>query len=143
MIDLDHFKEVNDTYGHVIGDRVLQMTSKAVQEVVLRRSDFCARYGGEEMAVILADCLAPGGHKVAEAIREQIAALEVPVGKKSIQRTASLGVAVGCDGDEAEDIIGRADSALYVAKRSGRNKVVVAGEGEGKRIQLPDALCGK
>lgn len=140
MIDLDHFKAVNDTYGHVIGDRVLQACGKALQEVVLRRSDFCARYGGEEMAVILADCPSFGAAKVAESLRKSIEGVHVKAGKKEIEVTASFGVAEGCDEDLAEDLIERADAALYIAKRSGRNKVVVAGEGEGRSVGLPDSM---
>jgi diguanylate cyclase len=142
MIDLDHFKAVNDTYGHVIGDRVLQACGKALQEVVLRRSDFCARYGGEEMAVILADCPASGAARVAETLREGISTVCVKAGAKEIEVTASFGVAEGCDTDLAEDLIERADAALYIAKRSGRNKVVIAGEGEGRSVALPDSLIG-
>jgi len=140
MIDLDHFKEVNDTYGHVIGDRVLQGCGKALQEVVLRRSDFCARYGGEEMAVILADCPGAGAVKVAENLRESIEGVLVKAGKKEIKVTASFGIAEGCDADLADDVIERADSALYAAKRTGRNKVVLAGVDEGRSVALPDSL---
>ncbi len=140
MIDLDHFKAVNDTYGHVVGDRVLQACGKALQEVVLRRSDFCARYGGEEMAVILADCPASGAAMVAENLRKGIGTVRVKAGAKEIEVTASFGVAEGCDADLAEDLIERADAALYIAKRSGRNKVVVAGHDEGRSVALPDSL---
>ncbi len=140
MIDLDHFKAVNDNYGHVIGDRVLQACGKALQEVVMRRSDFCARYGGEEMAVILADCPGAGAQKVAENLRQSIASVRVKAGKKDIEVTASFGIAEGCDADLAEDVIERADSALYAAKRTGRNKVVLAGVDEGRSVALPDSL---
>tara|TARA_Y100001968_G_scaffold178107_1_gene163088 strand:- start:5623 stop:6846 length:1224 start_codon:yes stop_codon:yes gene_type:complete len=140
LIDLDHFKAVNDTYGHVVGDRVLQGCGKALQEVVLRRSDFCARYGGEEMAVILADCAAEGAMKVAENLRASIKTVRVKAGKKEIEVTASFGIAEGCDTDLAEDLIGRADAALYIAKRSGRDKVVAAGHEEGRSVELPDSL---
>lgn len=140
MIDLDHFKAVNDTYGHVVGDRVLQACGKALQEVVMRRSDFCARYGGEEMAVILADCPASGAAMVAENLRKGISTVRVKAGAKEIEVTASFGVAEGCDADLAEDLIERADAALYIAKRSGRNKVVVAGHDEGRSVALPDSL---
>ncbi|MBN93973.1 MAG: hypothetical protein CL928_07855 [Deltaproteobacteria bacterium] len=140
IMDLDHFKAVNDTYGHVVGDRVLQACGKAIQEVVMRNSDFCARYGGEEMAVILSDCRGPQAIKIAERIRKAIAALEVKAGKKTIQVTASFGLSVVCDQDTAQSAIERADAALYIAKRSGRNKVVQAGVGEGEPIPMPEAL---
>jgi diguanylate cyclase (GGDEF)-like protein len=140
MIDLDHFKNVNDTYGHVVGDRVLQGCGKALQEVVLRRSDFCARYGGEEMAVVLADCPGPGALRVTENLRQAIEGVRVKAGAKEIEVTASFGIAEGCDTDLAEDVIERADSALYIAKRTGRNKVVLAGADEGRSVALPDSL---
>lgn len=140
IMDLDHFKAVNDTYGHVVGDRVLQSCGKAIQEVVMRSSDFCARYGGEEMAIILSDCRGPQAIKIAERVRTAISAMEVKAGKKTIQVTASFGLSVVCDQDTAQSAIERADAALYIAKRSGRDKVVQAGVGEGESIPMPAAL---
>ena len=137
MIDLDKFKTVNDEYGHVGGDRVLQATAKVIQTVVLRRNDFCARYGGEELAVILADCDIVTGQKVAEAIRVRLQHEEINTGTGMHVQTASFGVAEGCDEDEAQDIIERADGALYVAKEKGRNRVTVAGHGDAQRVRLP------
>ena len=137
MIDLDKFKSVNDKYGHVGGDRVLQAAAKVIQTVVMRRNDFCARYGGEEMAIILADCDVATGHKVAEAVRVRLEREEINTGTGMHTQTASFGVAEGCDEDEAEDIIERADAALYVAKEKGRNRTMVAGHGDAARIRLP------
>ena len=137
MIDLDNFKSVNDEHGHVAGDRVLVACAQATQAIVLRRSDFCARYGGEEMAVLLTDCDMDGGRKVAEAIRERIASLEISTGQGVVHQTASFGVSEGCDEAVAVDVIERADAALYAAKRAGRNRVVVAGRGEARRVRLP------
>jgi len=126
MIDLDHFKLINDTHLHVGGDRVLIACSQAIQKVVLRKSDLCARYGGEEMVVILTDCNFEDGARVAEAIRLEIeeVALEFETGVAN--PTASLGVTSYLDGDRANSIISRADRALYRAKRSGRNQVQIA-----------------
>jgi diguanylate cyclase (GGDEF)-like protein len=137
MIDLDKFKLVNDKYGHVGGDRVLQAAAKVIQTVVLRRNDFCARYGGEEMAIILADCNVAMGQKVAEAVRIRLSREEINTGTGMHTQTASFGVAEGCDEDEAADVIERADGALYVAKEKGRNRVLVAGHGDASRIRLP------
>lgn len=140
MIDLDKFKSVNDVYGHVGGDRVLKACAEALMAVVMRTSDFCARYGGEEMAIILSDTRADQAAKVAEAVRQRMCAEPIQTGTALHTQTASFGVAEGADVDSPEDIIHRADSCLYLAKQNGRNQVVVAGEGLGRRIQLPDSL---
>ncbi len=140
MIDLDKFKSVNDTYGHVGGDRVLQACANALQAVVMRTSDFCARYGGEEMAIILADTKADAAARVAEAVRQRMMAEPINTGSAMHTQTASFGVAEGCDTDCPEDIIKRADACLYLAKENGRNQVVVAGTGLGRRVPLPDRL---
>ena len=140
MIDLDKFKTVNDTYGHIGGDRVLKACAHSIQAVVMRTTDFCARYGGEEMAIVLSDTKVDTAARVAEAVRLRIMAEPISTGAAHHTQTASLGVAEGCDADKAEDIIHRADSCLYLAKQNGRNQVVVAGEGLGRRIALPDPL---
>ena len=140
MIDLDKFKSVNDDYGHVGGDRVLKACANALQAVVMRTTDFCARYGGEEMAIILSDTRAEQAIKVAEAVRARMMAEPIQTGSALHTQTASLGVAEGCDTDSADDLIHRADSCLYLAKQNGRNQVVAAGVGLGRRIPLPDAL---
>ncbi len=140
MIDLDRFKTVNDTYGHIGGDRVLKACAEAIQAVVMRTTDFCARYGGEEMAIILSDTRAETAERVAEAVRQRIMGEPIQTGNALHTQTASLGVAEACDSDSAEDVIHRADSCLYLGKQNGRNQVVVAGRGLGRRIPLPDAL---
>lgn len=142
MIDLDHFKAVNDTHGHIGGDRVLQACAKALQAVVMSETDFCARYGGEEMAIILSDTDAENAARIAEAVRARLEQTDINTGAAVHRQTASFGVAEGCDEDTADDLINRADSCLYLAKQNGRNRVVVAGQGEGKRIQLPESLLG-
>jgi diguanylate cyclase len=128
MIDLDHFKAINDEHLHVGGDRVLIACAQAIQKVVLRKSDLCARYGGEEMVVILTDCSYEDGARVAEAIREEIEAIAITLETGIANPTASLGVTSYLDGDRAESVISRADRALYRAKRSGRNQVQIAGQ---------------
>ena len=126
MIDLDHFKAINDAHLHVGGDRVLIACAQAIQKVVLRKSDLCARYGGEEMAVILTDCDFTDAARVAEAIRAEIEAVALKLETGVANPTASLGITSYLDGDRADSIISRADRALYRAKRSGRNQVQTA-----------------
>ena len=126
MIDLDHFKAINDAHLHVGGDRVLIACAQAIQKVVLRKSDLCARYGGEEMAVILTDCDFTDAARVAEAIRVEIEAVALKLETGVANPTASLGVTSYLEGDRADSIISRADRALYRAKRSGRNQVQTA-----------------
>ncbi len=125
MIDLDHFKAVNDTYGHLTGDQALVMAARAVRHV-LRPSDAVARYGGEEFTVILHLSDGASAEKVAERILNQIRELEIrgPRGE-AIRITASIGLAAfpddaGC----CQGLIERADQALYVAKRGGRNRII-------------------
>ncbi len=140
MVDLDHFKVVNDTYGHIGGDRVLQACAQALQAVVMSETDFCARYGGEEMAIILSDTDAQNAARIAEAVRARLEHTDIQTGAALHRQTASFGVSEGCDEDQADDLVNRADSCLYLAKQNGRNRVVVAGEGLGKRIRLPETL---
>ncbi len=140
MIDLDHFKVVNDSYGHIGGDRVLQACAQALQAVVMSETDFCARYGGEEMAIILSGTNVQNAARIAEAVRARLERTDIQTGAALHRQTASFGVSEGCEEDQAEDLINRADSCLYLAKQHGRNRVVVAGEGVGKRIRLPESL---
>jgi two-component system cell cycle response regulator len=122
LVDLDHFKAVNDVHGHQVGDEVLRRAADAIRAVA-RPGDTTARYGGEELVVILPRCSTEEAALVAERLREGIAASGVdPV------VTASIGVATGdCDTAPAE-VLAAADKALYKAKRGGRNRVVVARE---------------
>lgn len=138
LFDLDRFKAVNDTHGHVVGDRVLQMVGRAVSRVVIRSSDLAARYGGEEFAVLLADSGPERGKKVAEDIRAALAREQVT---PHLVQTASFGVAEGSELDQPTNLIARADSCLYKAKNAGRDQVVVAGFGNlGRRVRVPRGL---
>ena len=124
MCDLDHFKSVNDTYGHPFGDQVLQKVSAILKDAV-RSVDLAARYGGEEFAMILEDCDTRGGHQLAERIREKIEGLTFWHDDHPVKVTISLGVATfPATAAEKSELIEHADQALYQAKRSGRNKVV-------------------
>jgi len=122
MIDIDHFKQVNDTYGHLNGDAVLAELAQ-ILVTGARESDVCARYGGEEFALILHETTEPGAHTLAERIRAKVAAATFPGGLKL---TISVGVAATDDAALFTQLIDRADQALYAAKQGGRNQVRVA-----------------
>jgi diguanylate cyclase (GGDEF)-like protein len=129
MIDVDHFKRFNDTYGHQAGDDCLKKVATALEEQTYRPSDMAARYGGEEFAMILPSIDEDGASVVASRIRESIAALAIPHSGSNGNRvvTVSVGVATVRPvlGSKAEEVIRRADEALYQAKGAGRNRVMV------------------
>jgi len=123
MLDIDEFKRVNDTYGHAIGDQVLQGVAECCRQE-LRGVDVLGRYGGDEFAAVLPETGLPAACQVAERLRKSIAqrALDTKAGQVTV--TVSLGVAVLDDEHLApETVLDRADQALYVAKQSGRNRV--------------------
>jgi diguanylate cyclase (GGDEF)-like protein len=122
MIDLDHFKQVNDTYGHLNGDAVLAELAQILMTSA-RDSDVCARYGGEEFALILHETTESGARILAERIRTKVAAATFPGGLKL---TISAGIAATNDPALFTQLIDRADQALYAAKQGGRNQVRVA-----------------
>jgi diguanylate cyclase (GGDEF)-like protein len=125
MLDLDHFKRVNDTYGHLVGDQTLRAVAEALRESS-RRSDLIARYGGEEFAVLCPDTDCETGLRVAERLRAAVEALgEAQLGHPGPQ-TISLGVAVQARNLELspEGLIDHADVAMYEAKRRGRNRTI-------------------
>src|SRR5487761_1095559 len=122
MIDLDHFKQVNDTYGHLNGDAVLAELA-SILVTGARESDVCARYGGEEFGMILHETTEPGARTLAERIRAKVAAATFPGGLKL---TISIGVAATDEPALFTTLMERADQALYAAKQSGRNQVRVA-----------------
>lgn len=126
MLDVDHFKRVNDTYGHLAGDDILRELAKVVADN-LRREDIFARYGGEEFAIILPEIDTEGAANVSEKLRELVATHRFDVGESGIQVTVSLGVMSLVPGEDLlplDDFISRADGKLYDAKRGGRNRVV-------------------
>ena len=126
LFDLDNFKRVNDTYGHLQGDAVLRGVARALAQTV-REGDTAARYGGEEMALILPHTDVDGSFAIAERVRAEIADLVIPMvdGDGALQITASIGVSATVEG-EKDELIAEADAALYTAKRSGKNRVVRA-----------------
>jgi diguanylate cyclase (GGDEF)-like protein len=128
MGDLDHFKNINDRYGHPYGDHVLQKVSAVLADTV-RTVDLAARYGGEEFALVLENCDAEGGHMLAERIREKIQQLGLVCGDQPLTVTISTGIAVFPDNGTAKELlVDRADRALYQAKNDGRNQTVVWSE---------------
>lgn len=125
MLDIDFFKRVNDSNGHVVGDDVLVNVAKILKGVI-REMDFVCRYGGEEFLVLLPDTDLNGACQVAEKIRKVVADTEHPVAG---HLTVSIGAAVADANDSDEDVaVKKADDALYIAKNSGRNQVVPANE---------------
>ena len=127
MLDLDHFKRLNDEYGHDAGDFVLRETAQRLRDA-LRGSDIACRYGGEEFVLILPDASPAEVLKKAESIRLAIGDQSFLYQSKPLPDiSASLGIASLCDGNEdTDEMLRAADGALYAAKRSGRNKVAVA-----------------
>jgi diguanylate cyclase (GGDEF)-like protein len=126
MLDIDNFKSVNDTYGHPQGDVVLKHVARVLRENS-RDADSPARYGGEEMALILPHTDLPGAHAIAERVRSAIEGLHIPrLDQDGVLRvTASVGVAASTEGDK-EALVAEADGALYTAKRGGKNRTVAA-----------------
>ena len=126
MLDLDHFTALNDTFGHLAGDRMLQQVAGVLKGCV-RSVDHVARYGGEEFAAVLVEATLRGALDTAERIRASIEASQIVVDDRPISVTVSLGVARSRDIDaRPEDVLARADDALYEAKRGGRNRVCCA-----------------
>lgn len=129
MVDIDHFKYYNDTYGHQMGDECLKQVARALEGSVNRATDFVARYGGEEFGVILPETRIEGATKVAEKLR--IAIEELHIQHKSSPVSAVLTISVGTAtvipafGNKPKDILSLADKALYQAKQKGRNRIEV------------------
>jgi diguanylate cyclase len=128
MMDIDHFKLVNDTYGHLFGDKVIRSISQILKENV-RGKDTAARFGGEEFVVLLPDTAIEGAKFLAEKIRSIVEKSRIRRANANEQAsgvTVSLGVASYCRGESAAEFIGRADKALYQSKSGGRNLVSIS-----------------
>ena len=126
LLDLDHFKQVNDNYGHHVGDQVLRLMGSVLKNT-LKGRDTAARYGGEEFAVVLPETKLSDAVKLAENIRLHLANKEM-INRKNGERLGRITVSIGAAayelGEQIPDLIDRADQALYAAKNSGRNRVV-------------------
>jgi diguanylate cyclase (GGDEF)-like protein/PAS domain S-box-containing protein len=125
MLDIDRFKRVNDTYGHPVGDQVLQALAKHCQSSV-REIDLVARYGGEEFVILLPETDLEAAKQIAERLRRTIANLLIPTDRGELGVTVSVGVAMYDENTlDLETLIARADQAMYVAKHRGRNRIVI------------------
>jgi two-component system, cell cycle response regulator len=127
-VDVDHFKRINDTYGHATGDAVLVELVQRIRTALPREYDWCARLGGEEFIVVLPQTSIDGATVVAERVREGVAARPMTVGAASLDVTVSIGVATlaalaGSGSPEVDPLLALADEGLYCSKLSGRNRV--------------------
>jgi len=125
LVDLDHFKAVNDTHGHLAGDQVLKRVAAVVQES-LRRTDYAVRYGGEELLLVMPDLSLEWAFEVADRLRGRIAKIDLSDVATGLIVTASIGLALRREGEDAGSWLERADQAMYRAKSEGRNRTVVA-----------------
>lgn len=126
LADIDYFKDINDTYGHVTGDEVLKEVAKVLKQNIRRKEDWVARYGGEEFLICLANTDLVSAKKTAERIRSKIENKEFVINGKNINLTCSLGVYMICgatDDMSFDQVIELVDKQLYKAKKSGRNVV--------------------
>jgi two-component system, sensor histidine kinase LadS len=134
MVDIDRFKDFNDTYGHLVGDDCLTAVAKAIDEAARRTTDFVARYGGEEFAVIIPDAIPDQLGNFGERVRRAVADLEFRVDGRRVPVTVSVGggTLLPSPADEPDDLVRLADRALYRAKDGGRNRVEIE-----SRIDVP------
>ncbi len=130
MMDIDHFKKINDKFGHAMGDLALRRTGEILQQR-LRESDIAARVGGEEFAVLLPGTTVEQGRELAEELRQILAGIAVEMGDNHLQFTASFGVAA--DNTDIDTLARHADEALYNAKAAGRNRVACYNCNDGDR----------
>jgi len=136
LLDIDHFKQVNDTYGHAAGDAALQQFSELIR-ILVRREDVPTRYGGEEFVLMLRESGAPGCRLLGERIRARVEAERFEYEGTELRMTVSVGGATYADGnyDSAAQLLEAADVAAYAAKHAGRNRVVM-------RDEPPDGASG-
>ena len=127
MIDIDYFKQVNDTYGHAVGDMVLVMVTRHCRQL-LRSTDLMARIGGEEFAVLLSETDLEQAYALAERLRAETERQQVVFEGQNVFVTISIGVAqLQLDDSTFDAVLKRADNALYQAKKEGRNRAIIAG----------------
>jgi diguanylate cyclase (GGDEF)-like protein len=126
MLDIDHFKQINDTHGHGAGDDVLKAVAASIKNQ-LRNVDMVFRYGGEEFLILLSNTSREAAALVGERLRCAAQTEDYPADGCTVELTVSLGCSTLLPGESAESLLRRADSALYVAKREGRNRLTMAG----------------
>jgi len=125
MLDVDHFKVINDRFGHAAGDETLRTIAHLCTSN-LRACDILGRYGGEEFTILVPETALNGALTIAQRLCDQIAAINIPSERGVIRVTASIGVAEMCEETSGlDELIDRADQALYRAKQSGRNRVAI------------------
>jgi diguanylate cyclase (GGDEF)-like protein len=130
MIDIDHFKQVNDVHGHHVGDQVITAVAQRLAHTA-RTTDVVGRYGGEEFAMVLPDTRPEGSHILAERLRVAIADQPIATDAGPLSVTVSIGIAhLTAEQTDVETLLANADAALYQAKRAGRNRVVLADSGD-------------
>lgn len=125
IADVDHFKTVNDTYGHEVGDLALVEISRAIESSI-REYDLCGRWGGEEFMIIMPEVGVAEGAAAIERVRAAIASLGMRASESPLELSASFGIAERLPGEKLSDTLKRADAALFRAKRTGRNRVEIA-----------------
>lgn len=125
MMDIDHFKKINDKYGHAVGDYALQALVECAENSV-RISDLMFRYGGEEFVIVLPETDESGVLRLAKRIRRRVEKLETRIQGQTVPMTVSVGITTLQESDDDKTFIGRADEALYKAKRDGRNCIRIA-----------------
>ncbi|MGE7371224.1 GGDEF domain-containing protein [Neorhizobium sp. NPDC001467] len=133
LVDVDHFKNINDTHGHDFGDIVLKAIAACVSETPGGRGQVF-RLGGEEFVALVPGASSRDGLKLAEAIRQAVAGLSIDAGSQSVRVTVSIGIADNGDGQEKPHVVSAADAALYLAKAGGRNRSVLSGDVSGAQV---------
>ena len=136
MIDVDHFKQVNDRHGHPVGDEVLRAVG-ALLGARLREGDCLARVGGEEFMIVLRQCGASRGRRAAESVRHNVAASQIRTAAGEVPITVSMGVAQWAADEDFDSAVERADRALYDAKHSGRDRVEIDGNDAPRMSTIP------
>jgi len=134
LVDIDHFKSVNDTYGHPMGDQVLKGVARIMKEAA-RDTDVAARYGGEEFAIVMPETDSKGAQVIAERIRERVMAEVFQTDQGPLKVTISMGIATFPEAADAKQaIIDLSDQCLYFAKRHGRNQTVTVAQMQAQKV---------
>jgi diguanylate cyclase (GGDEF)-like protein len=134
MVDIDHFKKINDGYGHTVGDEVLKKVASTIKKT-FRLSDFVARYGGEEFSIMIDRIDRNYIQDVCERLRAAIEKMNFTIDSEEIPTTASIGIAFSSPTDTLRTLVERSDRALYLAKESGRNMVKSEEDLSSKKLQ--------